>query len=84
MEKKPYTLGGNMELRLFMHEVMARDCFIAKRAYAKFCKLLTNPEYAQISKEDALNLYRKLCVETAKDFVPVSGGMAQSLTEPIA
>lgn len=55
--KQNYMLGGNVNLRLRLHERMKHDCFVAKQAYEKFCKDLRDPKYRDITEEEAVYLY---------------------------
>ena len=52
-----YQLGGNVNLRLRMNELMKHDCFVAKEAYRKLCRDLRDPKYAGISEKEAIALY---------------------------
>ena len=55
--REAYMLGGNINLRLRLHERMKHDCFVAKQAYEKLCKDLRDPKYKDITEEEAVRLY---------------------------
>ena len=70
-----YQLGGNVNLRLRMNELMTPDCFVAKEAYRKLCRDLRDPKYAGISEKEAIALYENYKKESS--FVSVIDGLAE-------
>lgn len=70
-----YQLGGNVNLRLRMNELMKHDCFVAKEAYRKLCRDLRDPKYAGISEKEAIALYENYKKESS--FVSVIDGLAE-------
>lgn len=72
-----YLLGGNINLRLRLHEQMKHDCFVAKEAYRKLCRDMRDPKYVNITEEEALELYEKYKKENTS-FVSVINGLTQT------
>lgn len=69
-----YILGGNVNLRLRLHERMKHDCFVAKQAYEKLCKDLRDPKYKNITEEEAVRLYENHKKED-NEFISVVTGI---------
>ena len=55
---KKYLMGGNVNLRLRLHERMSHDCFVAKEAYKKTCYELRNSN-REFTEDEVFRIYEE-------------------------